>query len=255
MLEETFSQGDSLLHRTDPRVKILAAALLTCVGATLQTVGAALAALGIGVGLVLVARLARARVIRRLLIINGFIAFLWIFLPFSTPGQPVFEFWHLSATREGLILALLITCKSNALILCIMACIATSPIPTLGHALASIGLPAKFIFLLLISYRYVNVILEEYNRLWTAALTRGFSPGTNLHSYRTFGNLVAMVLVRSYDRAQRVYQAMLLRGFQGTFHSLHTFTFSGRDILCGLTLCSCSAGLIWLDRFPPALFT
>ena len=249
MLEEIFSQGNSLLHQTDPRIKILASALLACVGATLHTVAAALAALGLGLALALAARLPPGRLVKRLVIINGFIAFLWIFLPFSTPGQPVFHLWHLTATREGLLLAFLITCKSNALVLIIMACIATSSIPTLGHALASLGLPDKFTFLLLISYRYLHVIFEEYNRLWTAAQVRGFLPRTNLHTYKAYGNLVAMVLIRSYDRAQRVYQAMVLRGFQGTFHSLHTFTFSVRDMGIGLVLCCCAAGLIWLDRF------
>ena len=58
---------------------------------------------------------------------------------------------------------------------------------------------------------------------------RSFKPGTNLHTYRSYAYLAAMLLVRSYDRADRVYQAMICRGFHGTFYSLRTFSWRRRD--------------------------
>ena len=58
---------------------------------------------------------------------------------------------------------------------------------------------------------------------------RGFQPHTNLHTYRSYAYLAAMLLVRSFDRAESVYQAMLCRGLHGTFYSLKTFSWQRRD--------------------------
>jgi len=44
-----------------------------------------------------------------------------------------------------------------------------------------------------------------------------------MHTYRTYAYVIGMLLVRAASRAQRVHQAMLCRGFKGTFYSLHDF--------------------------------
>ncbi len=236
MLEESFSQGSSFVHNVDPRPKILVATFFIFSIAILHTATAALFALLIGFILVFTAQLPLEKVIKRLIFINGFIAFLWLFLPFSTPGEPLFQIWKLKGTWEGMYLAGLITLKSNAILLNIIALIATNSIPVLGQALYSLRVPKKLVFLLLISYRYLNLILDEYTRLFTAAKVRGFHSGTNMHTYRTFGNLMAMVLIKSYDRSKRVYQAMLLRGFKGKFYSLHKLALTKKDIIFAFTI-------------------
>jgi cobalt/nickel transport system permease protein len=73
------------------------------------------------------------------------------------------------------------------------------------------------------SYRYIFVIEQEYQRLIRAAKIRGFRPKTDLHTYRTYAYIVGMLLVRAASRAQRVYQAMLCRGFNGRFFSLYRY--------------------------------
>jgi len=96
-------------------------------------------------------------------------------------------------------------------------------VATLGNVLKSLGVPGKFTQLLMVSYRYIFVIEQEYQRLQRAAKIRGFQPGTNLHTYRTYAYLAGMLFVRASMRAQRVYQAMLCRGFRGRYISLQTF--------------------------------
>ncbi len=154
---------------------------------------------------------------------------MWLILPFTTPGSPFFVVFGLSLTQEGIELALLLTLKSNAILLFMTTLISTTQPVTLGQALDSLHVPEKLTFLLLISYRYLGVIFQEYNRLATAARVRGFLPRTSPRTYRTYGYLLAMVLINSFDRAQRVYQAMLLRGFQGRFYALHEFQLSFTD--------------------------
>ncbi len=143
--------------------------------------------------------------------------------------------------------------------LCVLSLAATIPAPALGRALTALRVPAKFSFLFVFTYRYLHVIAEEYGRLVTAARLRGFVPATNRHTYRTYAALVAMVLVKSHDRAQRVYQAMLLRGFAGTFPSLDRFRAGHRDaafLILAASLAVLAAVLdhlgregTWLSRF------
>ncbi|MCF8104871.1 MAG: cobalt ECF transporter T component CbiQ [Desulfohalobiaceae bacterium] len=229
MINEAFSQGSSILHRTDPRLKLVSALLLACTSAVLSTIFGALSSLAAAFCLLSLSGLPLLQVSKRLLLVNAFIGLMWFFLPFTTPGSPLIFVFGLSLTREGIELALLVSLKSNSILLFMITLISTTRPATLGQALDSLHVPEKLTFLLLISYRYLEVIFQEYNRLATAARIRGFVPGTSLRSYRTYGYLLAMVLINSFDRAMRVYQAMLLRGFQGRFYALHEFHLSFTD--------------------------
>ncbi|NJB67120.1 cobalt/nickel transport system permease protein [Desulfobaculum xiamenense] len=250
MLDEHFAYGTSPVHALDPRVKITAATAFSVVVAVSQHPHTLYAALAVSVALLAAARLDARPVLRRLLGVNAFIAFLWLFIPFSVPGEAVLSVWKLVASREGLELAGLITLKSNAIVIAFTALIATTPVPDLGHALRKLHVPDKLGWLLIFTYRHIFLIAQEYQRLNAAMKVRGFRPRTDLHTYRSYASLIGMVLVRSWDRSERVYQAMLCRGFNGTFHSLNGFAHSTRDILFLASMlavtCALAAGEIIL---------
>jgi cobalt/nickel transport system permease protein len=73
---------------------------------------------------------------------------------------------------------------------------------------------------------------------------RCFRPGVNLHSYRSYAQLMGMLLVRSLDRAERVGEAMLCRGYAGKLPVFDHFSPQRRDLLfcigfsvvCGMLL-------------------
>jgi cobalt/nickel transport system permease protein len=132
-------------------------------------------------------------------------------------------------TKEGLLLSARITLKSNAILLALIALMATQSVGTLGHALNRLKAPGKLVYLLLITYRYVFVLEQEYLRLVRAARVRCFTPQTRIHTYRTYAYLIGMLFVRAAARAERVHQAMICRGFSGRFHSLKEFSFTGVD--------------------------
>jgi cobalt/nickel transport system permease protein len=230
-IQEPFSEGSSLMHRLDPRGKIIIAALFSILVAVAKSFPPALAGLALAFLWLILARLPLKKVLAKLLGVNSFIFFLWLVLPFTYPGDPVWGLGPLVATRQGLIFAALITLKSNAIIIGLIALIATVPVVTLGKAMHSLRLPDKLCHLLLFTYRYLYVFEMEYQRLVQAMKIRGFQPRTNLHTYRSYAYLAAMLLVRSYDRADRVFQAMLCRGFHGVFYSLKTFSWQRRDWL------------------------
>ena len=236
-IQESFSEGASLAHRLDPRGKIVVAALFSILVAVTKNYAVAVAGLVLASVYLALARLPLKRVVVRLLVVNSFIFFLWLVLPFTYPGEAVWRFGPLTASRQGLIYAGLITIKSNAIIIALIALVATVPIVTLGQALHNLRLPDKLCHLLLFTYRYIYVFEQEYRRLVQAMKIRGFRPRTNLHTYRSYAYLAAMLLVRSFDRAERVFQAMLCRGFHGTFYSLKSFSWQRRDrIFLGASL-------------------
>jgi cobalt/nickel transport system permease protein len=88
----------------------------------------------------------------------------------------------------------------------------------LGHAMAQLRLPVKFVHLFLFTVRYIDVQGREYRRLRTAMKARGFRLRCDLHTWRSVGYLFGMLLVRGIERAERILAAMRCRGFQGHFH-------------------------------------
>ncbi len=247
--QETFSQGGSLMHRLDPRAKVFIAMFLTLVQAVAKTPQAAFAGLVMGLVLLLLARLPLRPLLVRLLLVNGFTAFIWVMLPLTYGGQPLFSLGSLAFSEPGLHLAALITLKTNGIFCSILALLGTSSVPALGQAMRWWKVPEKLCLILLFSYRYLFVIYDEYQRLQRAAAMRCFQPRTKLATYRTYGNLVGMTLVRSYNRSCRVSQAMALRCFQGRFHSLDVPAIVPSDLVLGAVLYICALFLLVFDYY------
>lgn len=235
MIEEQFSTGNSIIHRLDPRVKIVVVALFSVIVAISNRFLALLPALAISLFLVAIAKLPIKKVFYRLLFVNGLILFLWFILPFTYTGHGVFAIGPFIATKEGILLAGQITIKSNSILLSMIAFLSTTPIFSLGHAMGHLRFPNKITHLFLFTFRYIHVIYKEYRRLVNAMKIRGFVPKTNMHTYKSYAYLVGMLLVRSYDRAERIHKAMRCRGFNNRYHSLTQFSFKMKDIL-GLSL-------------------
>lgn len=93
--------------------------------------------------------------------------------------------------------------------------IATTPIDTLCAALRKLHVPAILTTLLLLTYRYIGLMLEEVSVMSQAYSLR--APGQKGIHISAWGSFLGQLLLRSIDRAGELYHAMLLRGFQGNF--------------------------------------
>lgn len=229
MIAEPFVHGDSLIHRLDPRSRILMATAYAFVVALSDRFDSLVLGLAVSLVLIGISRVPLHDLARRLFLVNGLVLFLWLAVPLTFPGTSIFHLGPLTATREGVIVSARITLKCNTILLVFIAMVATSPVGTLGAALGRMHIPEKLVYLLLMSYRYLFVMETEYHRLARSAAVRSFQPSTSLHTYKTFAYLIGMLFVRASLRAERVHMAMLCRGFSGRFHSLHEFAFSRRD--------------------------
>ena len=238
------------MHRLDPRFRVIAATVFSCLAAVCDRFEALVLFLVLGGGLTILARLDFGQVARRLLLVNGLILFLWAVLPLTTDGVAVLRIGPATVTEEGLLLAARITLKSNAILLALIALLATQSIGTLGHALNRLMVPDKLVHLLLITYRYIFVLEQEYQRLARAARVRSFVPSTRIHTYRTYAYLIGMLFVRAAARADRVHQAMVCRGFAGRFYSLRRFSFTPTDSAWAVAIGIVLLAAGWLEWVP-----
>ena len=247
MVCETFSQGDSIVHRLDPRGRVVAAAAFSVLIAVSSRFVVLWAGLAVAVALAFGARLPLVAVLRRLAALNGFMLLLAVLLPLTSPGTPLFRIGPLPFSEEGALLAGGITLKANAIVLALTAFLGTLEITTLGHAFTHLRVPDKLTHLFLFTVRYIDVLHHEYRRLVQAMKVRCFRPRMSRHTYRTYGYLVGMLLVKSLDRSDRIFAAMKCRGFRGRFYVLDHFAFARRDAVFGVLSLAALVGLGWME--------
>ncbi|MBL0716356.1 MAG: cobalt ECF transporter T component CbiQ [Desulfosarcina sp.] len=247
MITELQAPRDSFLHRIDPRLRIVAAAFFSCAVAVFHSFTALMAACVPALALLLLSGLDIREIGKRLAVVLGFLLMLWLLLPLTYEGEAVGKLGPLNFYWPGIVLSAHITLKSMAIIAVFTALVATIPVTTLGQALGRLRVPAKLVYLLLMCYRYIFVIEQEYRRLSTAMKIRGFNPRTSLHTYRSYAYLVGILFVRAAARADRVYQAMRCRGFNGRFHSLARFPAHPVNRWFALTAASAMIVLLGLE--------
>ena len=247
MIEEKFAYGSSFIHKLDPKIRILALIILSFATALCDNLYLAVIYFVISIVLIAMAGLNRLDVLKRLKPVFWFLLMIWIILPLTFDGDIMYRFYWLKITYQGLILCCKITIKSITIMLIFVALIATMTIASLGSGLHRIHVPDKMVFLILMSYRYISVIEEEYKRLLRAAKFRGFKPGTNVHSYKTFAYIAGMLFVRASLRAQRVHQAMLCRGFNQKFHTLDDYPPNRLNSIFLMGVSGASLSLVLLE--------
>ncbi len=106
--------------------------------------------------------------------------------------------------------------KSGLTILAGLLLVATTGVDRLALGLRSLRVPSILIFQLVMVFRYITVFLEEIDKTYHAYMLR--APGqTGIH-FRAWGPLGGQILLRTFRRGEKIYEAMLLRGFGGEYH-------------------------------------
>ncbi|NKW91350.1 cobalt ECF transporter T component CbiQ [Rhodobacteraceae bacterium R_SAG9] len=231
----------------DPRVRVVMACVFAITTVALATIPALIAALATAISLLMMSRLPIRRTLKRMAMMDSFIIFMLVLLPFTMPGEPMFSVFGFPASWQGLWKAIEIGLTANAVILTLMVLVGTMEPVTLGHALHKLRCPEVLVHLLMFTIRYIEVLREEYLRLRGAMKIRGFRPGTNWHTYRSFGYLVGMMLVRAIERSERILGAMKCRGFSGQLILLQEFRMTRRDHRFAVLLGGVCIGLLFLD--------
>lgn len=245
-LQAPLSIGDSPIHRLDARVKLPVLVCFSFSTAFVESIGLLLLLLAIpSLGLI-AGRIAPGAVIRRLALINLFVAAVCVWAAFALPGRAIWHMGPLVLTLEGVRYAAAIALRANALALGVIVFWATAPMHVLGRAMQRLGVPGRLTQLLLLADRYVHVVVEEWGRIALILKIRCFHLRTRLHTYRTLGYAVGMLLVRSHLRAGRIDSAMRCRGFHGEFPAEIESPRMGQVVL-GAAIAAISIGILILD--------
>ena len=118
--------------------------------------------------------------------------------------------------------------------------IATTPIDTLCAALRKLHIPSMLVTLLLLTYRYIGVMLNEVSVMTQAYKLR--APGQKGLHISAWGSFLGQLLLRSMDRAEELYDSMRLRGFRGEFYYADAPRCRMSDVV--FTICCCGALLV-----------
>lgn len=198
----------------DLRLRLVIAFLLVLATSQIATLPPAVAMLCLALALAAMGGSYR-RIWHRLIHIEGFVALMAVALPFTIPGEPLFHIGPFTASAEGATRAILLALKISASGIIILSLLGDEEPERLGGALHDLRMPEALVKILMLAVRYLSLIRGEARRLTEAMKARAFTPRSNRHTWKSYGNLIGMILLRTMDRAVRVEEAMRCRGYSG----------------------------------------
>ena len=203
-------------HALAPRTRLLCAVLsVFAIALTPNGHWLTWAIYGIGVaGVILLARVTLAVLPKRVGIEFAFVGVVLLGTLFQPGGEVLWSWGWLQITTEGLTVLGSVTLKVLLSLLTLNVLILTTSIPALLHALTVLRTPPLLVAILASMYRYIGVLMGELNAMRRAAAARNFS-GSNRWQRLVVGNMIGALFIRTYERGERVYQAMLARGYTG----------------------------------------
>lgn len=158
---------------------------------------------------------------RRLLIVQLFLLFIavtvWLF-------------------HQDLEFALLILIRSTLIVTCNLLLFWGQDTYSIYRGLVLLRLPDKFSALFFFMLKYIDIIRHEYEKLVDSHKARGFVSRTNLFSYKTYANMVGMLIFKSLERSESLREAMIIRRFDGRIHSFYVSRLTYHDGLMAVLI-------------------
>ncbi len=232
----------SPVHKLDPRVKVAATVLFILSNALLPD--GAWIAFGLAWLFLLaanaLARLGLGYTFKRSFVALPF-ALVAVTVLFSIPGKPLISFhflmWNLTITDAGLLRFVSILIRSWLSVQIAILLVAVTRFPDLIHALEHLRVPAILTTIIAFLYRYLFVLVDEVYRLLRARESRSAaapgqrSGGSVLWRARIAGHMAGQLFLRSYERSDRIYNAMAARGYAGRLRTLNPHEMKSSDYL------------------------
>ena len=231
---------DSPLHRWEPRAKLIGLLALIFTFALVREPALLPALPPLALALLLLSRLPLRFALRRLRYPGIFILFLLLFLPLFAGESVLWSLGPLAVREEGIYEALGIAARFVSIVTVALVLFGTTPVLVTLKALRALGVPALLADMALFTYRYLYELGDDFSRMRTATRLRGFRP--TRPGREELGALAALsgsLLVRSYERSERVYSAMNLRGHGQAPRAFESKEIEQPDILklcCALAL-------------------
>ncbi|MFH1702157.1 MAG: cobalt ECF transporter T component CbiQ [Nitrospirota bacterium] len=230
---DTLSYKNTPVHRLDPRVKILVSFIFIffVVSFPKYELAGLIPFFFYPVFLLAVGDIPLKAIAKKVIFVSPFAIFIGIFNPLLdtdvilTPfGIPISGGW---ISFFSIVIKFILT-VSTALLL-----VAVTSFPGICEGLERLKFPRLLVIQLLFLYRYLFVLLEETLRILRAREARSF--GKKGKEIKTFIRLISILLLRTLERSETIYQAMLSRGFRGEIRVLKKHRLKPQDTLFALT--------------------
>ena len=255
---DRYAYQDTALHRLDGRVKVVVLAALILASATTPLgAGWTLAAYALLEVLIFaLARVPLSYVALRCLAALPFVLAAAASAPFLKGGETLWSGsllgLRLEVTQVGLATAANVIGRACVSLAALVALLSITPMAGLLESLRRLKAPPVLVMLAGFAYRYIFLLVDEAERVRMARDSRWFGRRGTLWQARVLGRMVGSLLVRSFERAERVYGAMLARGYEGTGARLPVARLRSADIgfvAVGLGLIALLRGSpLWLPR-------
>lgn len=202
--------------------------------------------LGLG-GLILAARVTLPVLLKRVVVEFVFVGVVLIGTLFRGGGEVLWAWGPFQITTVGLIVLGSVMLKAFLSLLMLNLLVLTTSVPALLHGLTVLRTPQLLVAILASMYRYLGVLIDEFSSMRRAAAARNLT-GSSHWQRLVVGNMIGSLFIRTYERGERVSQAMLARGYTG-LPPLERVAPGGRQDILALTLTVVVAllgqGLYW----------
>ena len=225
---DTLAQGESWVHRLDPRSKLITTLFFTLVVVSFNKyeISSLLPFFLYPIVLMAVGNIPLGYICKKILLVLPFAVLIGIFNPFI--DRSVHLFIGSIGLSGGWVSFFSILIRFTLTVGTALIFIGVTSFNGFCLALQKLRVPEIFIVQLLFLYRYLFVLMEEAIRMARARALRTF--GAKGLALKTFGVLVGQLLLKTLDRAERIHLAMLSRGFNGKLHMIRPLGFSGREV-------------------------
>jgi len=231
---DKFAYQDSLIHRMDPRVKLVAALAFTLVVVSLDRVDLWTAfCYSTGpLAVLLLGGIPLTFALRHVLLVSPFVLVLALTCPFYDTAPmivPLGPFlWH---TTSGWMRCFTILMKFTDSMLALIALISTTRFNDLLWVLQRWHVPEVLVIQLGFLYRYIFVLIDKAHHILRARQGRTLRRLGFQQEMGTISAMLGSLLIQSLDTAGRVSQAMQARGFAGRWHSMKVFRATRSDLV------------------------
>ena len=211
---DRYAKLNSPVHRWEQRSKLVALMALIFAFAFVDQVILVPFMMVVTVLLYLASKLPLTFLLTRLRYPGLFIAVVILLVPFAAGETVLLQLGPFALKQEGLEAVLLIATRFLCILTITLVLFGTAPLMTSIKAMRSLRLPDVIVDMMLLAYRYLEEFGDTRTTMQRAMQVRGFKG--DRFSFRTvnvLAGLAGSLLVRSYNRSERVYQAMRLRGY------------------------------------------
>lgn len=226
---DQLATGDTSVHRLDPRAKVLTTVvfIVSVISFGKYELTAMMPFFFFPVAMVALADLPPLYIIKKILLLCPFVLMVGLFNPFF--DRVVLVQLGPAGITGGMISFASIILRAALTVGVAVILVCVTGFPDICRALERMGMPQMFALQLLFLYRYIFVLTEEGSRSARARHLRAF--GKRGLGMKVYGSMMGHLLLRTWQRAERIHMAMLARGFVGEFHTRHEYRFAGRELL------------------------